>query len=144
MIPNDKRLKFADRLSKGIGIFLILLLLFAASLQTTVLSIIPFPQSLNFNGDYEGFISCFEEHAKLAKTDGVTSYRRDITKPENRIRLGQVRGFLGPLQSRVMYVDLQDGGFKIVDGHYEKMREKSRPLRKYDWVIIWLCGTGNL
>lgn len=144
MPPYEKRLRFADRLSRMIGIFLLFLMLLAALFQTTLLSTIPFPRSLDFKGDYENFISCFEEHAKLIKTDGVTSYRRGFIKPENRIRLGQTRGLFAPLESRAMYIDLEDGGFKIVDGYYEEAHDKSKPIRKYDWVIIWLCGTGTL
>lgn len=144
MLSYEKRLRFADRLSRAIGIILILTMLFVVSLQTTLLSIVPFPQSLHFESDYENFISCFEEHAKLAKTDGVTSYHKDITKPENRNRLAQVRGFLGPTESRVIYVDFDEEGFRIVDGFYEKRNAKSKPVRKYDWFIIWFCGSGNL
>ncbi|PRY77650.1 hypothetical protein CLV80_105133 [Yoonia maritima] len=140
----EKRQQFADRLSKLVGIFLLLLVLMVLAIHTTALSVLPFPKSLNFQGSHDDFVVCFEKHAKLAVTDGVTSYRRDIMKPENRIRLGQVRGFLGPSVSRVLFVDTKEEGYQIVDGYYESSHGKSRPVRKYDWLIVWLCGTGIL
>jgi len=144
MKARERRQKFADRLSKLVGIFLILLVLLVLALQTTVLSAVPFPKSLSFQGSHEDFVVCFEEHAKLAVTDGVTSYRRDVTQPENRIRLIQVKGFLGPSASRVIFIDTNEEGYRIVDGFFEAPHGKSRPVRKYDWLIGWLCGTGNL
>lgn len=99
---------------------------------------------MKFRGSHEEFIACFESHAKLSQTDGVTSYRRDVTKPENRIRLAQVKGLLGPSEARVMYIDIRQDGYRAVDKYYENANDKSRPIRKYDWVIAWLCGTGNL
>ena len=144
MEPWERRHQFADRLSKSIGVFLILLILFVLALQTTIFSVIPFPKALEFQGDHEEFIVCFEKHAKLATSNRVTRYRRDVKKPENRIRLVRVRGFLGPSAFRSMFVDLKEGGFRILDGYYENRHEKSRPIRKYDMLIGWLCGTKNL
>ncbi|WP_166418880.1 hypothetical protein [Cochlodiniinecator piscidefendens] len=139
-----KRQRFADRLSKSIGVILVLLVLLYLALQTTILSVIPFPKALTFQGDHEEFIECFEQHATLADVDGVTSYRRDVTRPENRIRLAQVQGFLRASASRAMFIDLGEDHFQIVDGYYENRHERSRPIRKYDMMIGWLCGTGNL
>ena len=144
MEPWQRRQRFADRLSKGIGVLVVSALIFLGALQTTVLSVVPFPKTLEFEGDHEEFIQCFEAHAKLTNQDGVTSYRRDLEKPDNRIRMAQTRGFLGPSSSRVMYIDLLNKGFQVVDGYYEEAHEKSRPIRKYDWFVAWLCGTGNL
>ena len=137
------RQRFADRLSKTIGAVLIGLLLFIALLQTTLLSVVPIPKSMEFQGDHEAFLACFVDRAKLAKTDGVTSFRRDIKKSENRIRLVQSRGFLGPAAARAMYVDLFPGGFRISDGYYENSTYNLRPIRKYDWIIAWMCATGQ-
>lgn len=43
-----------------------------------------------------------------------------------------------------MYIDILKEGYQAVDGYYEKAHARSRPIRKYDWIVAWLCGTGNL
>ncbi|MBM1557969.1 hypothetical protein JQV19_13250 [Sulfitobacter mediterraneus] len=139
----QKRQQSAERISKWIGIFIASAFIFLCALQTTVLSVVPFPKALQFKGSYEEFVVCFEASAKLSSQDGITSYRRDIKKPESRIRMAQVRGFLGPSTSRVLYVDHLQEGYRVTDGYYEDAHAKSRPVRKYDWIIVWLCGTGN-
>jgi hypothetical protein len=144
MEPWQKRQRFADRLSQAIGAALIVGLFALGALHTTLLSAIPFPKSLELKGDHEEFVSCFLSHSKLAKTNRGTSFTRDTTAPEGRIRLAQIKGFLGPAASRVLFVDVAADGFELSDGFYESAHERSRPIRKYDWVIAWLCGTGNL
>ena len=99
---------------------------------------------MHFSGAPEDFIACFEKHALLAKTNGVTSYRRDVTKPAGRIRLVQTRGFVRLAESRAVFLDPEATGYTVVDSYYESHGDKSKPLRKRDWITAWRCGTGKL
>mgnify|MGYP001359821035 CR=1 FL=1 len=145
MQSYQKRQRRADQLAKAMGFFFVVSIAFVLLLQTTFLSVVPFPKTLSFRGDPQAFVGCFEQYSKFAQTDGVTLYARQLTQPENRIWLSQLRGLVRLSSARGLYIDLDGDKFTLVDWYYENREAaKARPIRKYDWGIAWLCGTGNI